>query len=109
MFFPDGRSTSPSAGGALSAPWPSSARSRVSAWDTALARAALGVSRVVVYIHAIDKARRVATPQNLVLSQGFSGDFLFTNKLTSWHKMSSVRYGTRLGALKENWFILFSN
>ena len=40
------RSDSPSAGGALSAPWPSSARSRVSAWDTALARAALGVNTV---------------------------------------------------------------
>ena len=23
--------------------------------------------------------------------------------------MSSVRYGTRLGDLKENWFLLFSN
>jgi hypothetical protein len=40
------RSAPPSAGGALSAPWPSSARSRVSAWDIALARAALGVNTV---------------------------------------------------------------
>jgi hypothetical protein len=40
------RSASPSAGGALSAPWTSSARNRVSAWDTALARAALGVNTV---------------------------------------------------------------
>jgi len=39
----------------------------------------------VVYIHVIDKARRVAPPQNLVLSQDFRRDFLFTkaNKLTS--------------------------
>ena len=40
---------------------------------------------VVVYIHVIDKACRVAPPQNLVLSQDFRRDFLFTNKLTSRH------------------------
>ncbi len=39
----------------------------------------------MVYIHVIDKARRVAPPQNLVLSQDFRRDFLFTNKLTSRH------------------------
>ena len=33
----------------------------------------------------IDKACRVAPPQNLVLSQDFRRDFLFTNKLTSRH------------------------
>ena len=35
--------------------------------------------------HVIDKACRVAPPQNLVLSQDFRRDFLFTNKLTSRH------------------------
>ena len=40
------RSASPSAGGPLSAPWTSSAHSRVSAWDAALARAVLGVNTV---------------------------------------------------------------
>ena len=39
----------------------------------------------MVYIHVIDKACRVAPPQNLVLSQDFRRDFLFTNKLTSRH------------------------
>ena len=39
---------------------------------------------------------------------------LVTNLLQSrrpfWRTgMSSVRYGTRLGDLKENWFLLFSN
>ena len=41
-------------------------------------QAALGCSRPVVYIHVIDKTRRVAPPQNLVLSQDFRRDFLFS-------------------------------
>ena len=40
---------------------------------------------VVVCIHVYDRAYRVAPPQNLVLSQDFRRDFLFTNKLTSRH------------------------
>ena len=42
-------------------------------------RSRSGYKMVVVYIHVIDKACRVAPPQNLVLSQDFRRDFLFTN------------------------------
>ena len=47
------------------------------------------------------------------LSDGFwKGDYgwgVRVRRHFGEHGMSSVRYGTRLGDLKENWFLLFSN